>query len=113
MTRAVKRLLPTLAILIAGCGGHAGASARHAGPEPTAAAQLVVVGDSLAAGRFADTQDEAFPQQLAAAIRAEPQLLGVPGATTAQLGAQEVPGGGKVVVVEAGTNDFLYQTSRR
>ena len=37
----------------------------------------------------------------------------MPGATTAQLAAQAVPGGGDVVVVEAGTNDFLFQTPRR
>ena len=37
----------------------------------------------------------------------------MPGATTAQLAAQPVPGGGEVVVVEAGTNDFLDQTPRR
>ena len=75
--------------------------------------QLVVVGDSLAAGRFADAQDEAFPQQVAAALRARLELSAVVGATTAQLAAQPVPRGGDVVVVEAGTNDFLYQTPRR
>ena len=36
-----------------------------------------------------------------------------PGVTTADLAAQAVPGGGDVVVVEAGTNDFLFQTPRR
>ena len=105
-----------IAALIAGCGGNDGA--RHAGtPEPTptsdARPPLVVVGDSLAAGRFADTQAEAFPQLLAAATRSRLELLGVVGATTAQLAAQPVPGGGKIVVLEAGTNDFLFQTPRR
>ena len=33
--------------------------------------------------------------------------------TTAQLAAQAAPGGGDEVVVEAGTNDFLFQTPRR
>jgi lysophospholipase L1-like esterase len=99
----------TIATLIVGCDSHGGAGARHA----DASARLVVVGDSLAAGRFAGTQDEAFPQRVAAATRARLGLLGVPGATTAALAAQAVPGRGDVVVVEAGTNDFLYQTLRR
>jgi acyl-CoA thioesterase-1 len=105
------RVAPSIAIaiLIAGCGGQDGGGARREG----AVAALVVVGDSLAAGRFADTQDEAFPQLVAAAMRARLELLGVPGATTAQLAAQAAPGGGNVVVVEAGTNDFLHQTPRR
>jgi lysophospholipase L1-like esterase len=107
-----------IAALVAGCGGNDGA--RHAGagtPEPTptsdARPPLVVVGDSLAAGRFADTQAEAFPQLLARATRSRLEVLGVTGATTAQLAAQPAPGGGKVVVLEAGTNDFLFQTPRR
>jgi acyl-CoA thioesterase-1 len=76
-------------------------------------ARLVVVGDSLAAGRFAGAQDEAFPQLVAAATRARLELSAVVGATTAQLAAQAVPGRGDVVVLEAGTNDFLDQTPRR
>ncbi len=96
-------------MLVAGCGGHAGGAARHA----SADARLVVVGDSLAAGRFADAQDEAFPQRVAAATHARLELLAAPGVTTAQLAAQAVPRGGDVAVVEAGTNDFLYQTPRR
>src|SRR4051794_28300756 len=49
-----------IASLVTGCGGHGTGSApppRREGP------RLVVVGDSLAAGRFADTPQEAFPQQ--------------------------------------------------
>jgi lysophospholipase L1-like esterase len=98
-----------LATLAGGCGGHGGAVARQGG----ASARLVVVGDSLAAGRFAGTQDEAFPQRVAAAMRARLEVFGVSGATTAALAAQAVPSGGDVVVVEAGTNDFLHQTPRR
>jgi lysophospholipase L1-like esterase len=98
-----------LAALVAGCGGHEAAPA----PRPSEAAPpIVVVGDSLAAGRFADTQDEAFPQRLAAARHARLELFGVPGATTADLATQVLPSGGDVVVVEAGTNDFLAQTPR-
>ena len=78
-----------------------------------AAQRLVVVGDSLAAGRFADAQAQAFPQQVAAATRSSLELVGVPGATTADLAAQAVPGQGDVVVVEAGTNDVLSQTPLR
>ena len=74
--------------------------------------RLVVVGDSLAAGRIADSPDEAFPQLVAKATNAEPQVLGIPGATTAQLAAQPVPGPGDVVVVEAGTNDVINRTTR-
>jgi lysophospholipase L1-like esterase len=101
--------LVLIATLVAGCGGQADGGARDGG----GSTQLVVVGDSLAAGRFADAQDEAFPQRLAAARHARLESLGVPGATTAQLAAQAVPGGGNVVVVEAGTNDFVHQTPRR
>jgi acyl-CoA thioesterase-1 len=111
------------ATLVAGCGGHGGGAApKGAGGAPTRAggaqngtgsAALVVVGDSLAAGRFADSQAEAFPQRVAAATHARLEVSAVVGATTAQLAAQAVPGGGKVVVVEAGTNDFLSQTPRR
>jgi acyl-CoA thioesterase I len=75
------------AALVAGCGAKASPPAPHKTPAST---RLVVVGDSLAAGRFADTQDEAFPQ----------------------LAAQTVPAGGDVVVVEAGTNDFIDHTAR-
>ncbi|WP_270040993.1 SGNH/GDSL hydrolase family protein [Solirubrobacter ginsenosidimutans] len=82
-------------------------------PQPrSASTQLVVVGDSLAAGRFADTQDQAFPQLVAAATRSRLDVLGVPGATTAQLAAGALPSRGDDVVVEAGTNDFLFQTPR-
>jgi lysophospholipase L1-like esterase len=108
-----------IATLLAGCAGHGAASAQHtrAATRPDgdggADARLVVVGDSLAAGRFAGTQDEAFPQAVAAAMRARLELFAVPGATTAQLAAQAVPGSGDAVIVEAGTNDFLYQTPRR
>jgi acyl-CoA thioesterase-1 len=98
-----------IAALIAGCGGHAGGGAQHAGGD----ARLVVVGDSLAFGRFADTQDDAFPQRVAAATHAGLEVLAAPGVTTAQLAGQAVPSGGNVAVVEAGTNDFLYQTPRR
>jgi acyl-CoA thioesterase I len=105
----VRAPLLAIAALIAGCGGHAGERARPGPPD----GRLVVVGDSLAAGRFADTQDEAFPQRLAAATRSRLELVGVPGATTAELAAQPVPAGGDVVVLEAGTNDFLKHTPRR
>jgi lysophospholipase L1-like esterase len=100
-----------IAALVAGCGGHERPSAQVA-TQPVDT-QLVVVGDSLAAGRFAGTQDEAFPQEVAAAMRARLELLAAPGATTAQLAAQTVPGRADAVVVEAGTNDFLHQTPRR
>jgi lysophospholipase L1-like esterase len=100
-----------VATLLAGCGGHGGEGVRHGGGGPQPG--LVVVGDSLAFGRFADTQGDAFPQQVAAARRARLELLAAPGVTSAQLAAQAVPGGGDVVVVEAGTNDFLFQTPRR
>src|ERR1700754_72038 len=103
-----------IAALVAGCGGHGGERARHADAQPAAgSAQLEVVGDSLAAGRFAGTQEEAFPQLVAAALGARLELLAVPGVTTGQLAAQPVPPGGNVVVVEAGTNDLLAQTPRR
>jgi lysophospholipase L1-like esterase len=100
-----------LLCVLAACGS----KPRDTGParEDRPSTRLVVVGDSLAFGRFADTQDEAFPQRVAAATRARLELLAAPGLTTAQLAAQAVPGGGKVVVVEAGTNDFLFQTPRR
>src|SRR4051812_23893882 len=78
-----------IASLVAGCGGQGAASAP---PPERAGPPLVVVGDSLAAGRFADTQEQAFPQQVAAAVHAQLEVLGVPGATTAQLAAQAVPG---------------------
>jgi lysophospholipase L1-like esterase len=99
-----------IAVLIAGCGGQQ----AHA-PErpPVAGKSVVVVGDSLAFGRFADTREDAFPQRVAAALHARPAVLAAPGVTTAQIAAQDVPRGGDVVVVEAGTNDFLYQTPRR
>jgi lysophospholipase L1-like esterase len=108
-----------IATLIAGCGSHArdaaqpqraggGAQAQDAGGP-----QLVVVGDSLAAGRFAGTQAEAFPQEVAGAMHARLELFAAPGLTTAQLTAQAAPGRADAVVVEAGTNDFLYQTPRR
>jgi lysophospholipase L1-like esterase len=99
-----------IAVLIAGCGGQQ----AHA-PErpPVAGKSVVVVGDSLAFGRFADTREDAFPQRVAAALHARPAVLAAPGVTTAQIAAQDVPRGGDAVVVEAGTNDFLYQTPRR
>jgi lysophospholipase L1-like esterase len=108
--RAARSIV--IAALIAGCGGPAQQAGGDARPE-SGEARLVVVGDSLAFGRFADTRDEAFPQRVATAIHARPEVLAAPGVTTAQLTAQAVPGGGNVVVVEAGTNDFLYQTPRR
>jgi lysophospholipase L1-like esterase len=102
-----------LACALAACGS----KPRDARPAPASesrpAARLVVIGDSLAFGRFAGTQAEAFPQLVAAAMHARLELLAAPGVTSAQLAAQAVPGGGKAVVVEAGTNDFLYQTPRR
>jgi lysophospholipase L1-like esterase len=101
-----------LITLVAGCGGHD----KPPAATPTAAAatgpRLVVVGDSLAAGRFAGTRDEAFPQRVAADTRAMLELLAAPGVTTAQLAAQAVPSA-DAVVIEAGTNDFLLQTPRR
>src|SRR4051812_35748029 len=93
-----------IATLITGCGGH-----THATATP-AAARLVVVRDSLAAGRIADSPDEAFPQLVAKAMHAQPEVVGIPGATTAQLAAQPVPGQGNVVVIEAGTNDVINRT---
>jgi acyl-CoA thioesterase I len=107
-----------VATLIAGCGGHPQRASGdvHAGGGGQPAREqtrLVVVGDSLAAGRFAGTQDEAFPQRVAAAVHARLELSAAIGATTAQLAAQADPGRGDVVVLEAGTNDFLYQTPRR
>jgi len=99
-----------IAVLVVGCGGQQ----AHAPAQPQVAKKrLVVVGDSLAFGRFAGTQAEAFPQRVAAALQARPEVLAAPGVTTAQIAAQDVPGGADVVVVEAGTNDFLYQTPRR
>ena len=76
---------------------------RAKSPTPTRAtsaappsARLVVVGDSLAAGRIADSPDEAFPQLVAAATNARARRCsGMPGATTAQLAAQPVPGRGR------------------
>ena len=99
-----------LITLVAGCGGQDEPPAAT----PTAAAgpRLVVVGDSLAAGRFADAQEEAFPQRVAAATHAGLEIVAAPGVTTAQLAAQSLPSG-DVVIVEAGTNDFLNQTPRR
>src|SRR3954466_13894176 len=104
-SRAIA-LTVAVATLVAGCGGHGGGDAREA-------AQLFLVGDSLAAGRFAATQDEAFPQRGAAPRHSRLELLAVPGATTAELAAQAVPQYADFVVVEAGTNDFLGQTPRR
>jgi lysophospholipase L1-like esterase len=100
-----------VATLIGACGGHAAPPRESAQPEPPGK-QLVVVGDSLAAGRFAGTQEQAFPQEVAAAMRARLELFAAPGATTAQLAAQAAPGRADAVVVEAGTNDFLDQTPR-
>lgn len=102
----MKRLI-LIAGLIAGCGGQA--HQPGGAPKPV----VVVVGDSLAAGRFADARGDAFPQRVAAARHARLESIGIPGATTAQLAAQAVPGGGDVVLVEAGTNDFLHHTPRR
>jgi acyl-CoA thioesterase I len=101
-----------IAVLIAGCGSskpHAAATA----PPQRDGTRLVVVGDSLAFGRFADTQADAFPQRVADSLDARLELLAAPGVTTAQLAAQAAPAGGDAVVVEAGTNDVLYQTPRR
>jgi lysophospholipase L1-like esterase len=96
---------------LAACGSKPQAPAAHARADPRHG--LVVVGDSLAFGRFADTQADAFPQRVAAATRARLEVLAAPGVTTAQLAGQAVPGDGDTVVVEAGTNDFLFQTPRR
>ncbi len=115
--RAMRRVVICAAVvgiaLVAGCGGQAAPRTGEPAPPEAERAPLVVVGDSLAAGRFADTRTDAFPQQVAAALQDPLEVLGVPGATTAALAARELPGGGAVVVVEAGTNDFLFQTPRR
>lgn len=100
--------LVAIAGLVAGCGGQQQAPR----PRPTPGSALVVVGDSLAAGRFADTQAGAFPQRLATRTHARLELVGIPGATTAQLAAQPLPSDGKTIVVETGTNDFVHQTPR-
>jgi lysophospholipase L1-like esterase len=99
-------------LTVAACGGHAADPEPTRTPDATPDARLVVVGDSLAFGRFADTQAEAFPRLVAADTHTALELLAAPGVTTAQIGAQTVPGGGKDVIVEAGTNDFLLQTPR-
>jgi lysophospholipase L1-like esterase len=114
VSRRARLRLIAVAALVAGCGGNAGGApkatevARPARDGP----QLVVVGDSLAAGRFADTQAQAFPELVAAARHSGLEVLGVPGATTAQLAADALPSRGDDVVVEAGTNDFIFQTPR-
>jgi acyl-CoA thioesterase I len=108
--RGPARTTIAAALLIAGCGGHHDVAPPTRAPE---SAKLVVVGDSLAFGRFADTQEDAFPQRVAAATHAQLEVLAAPGITTAQLAAQTIPAGGATVVVEAGTNDFLTQTPRK
>jgi lysophospholipase L1-like esterase len=115
MTRRGAAAL-AIALVLAGCGGNAGggtspdAGSRDAGGGD--GARLAVIGDSLAFGRFADTQADAFPQRVAATMRARLELLAAPGVTTAQLAGQPTPGGADAVVLEAGTNDFLFQTPR-
>jgi acyl-CoA thioesterase I len=112
----VNRLLALIAVtaLLVACGGSGDDGAHHGGQEleDGSTPRLVVVGDSLTAGRFATTQEEAFPDRAAAALRVGIATLGVPGATTAQLAAQTMPRG-SLAVVEAGTNDFINQTPRR
>ena len=98
--------LAATALVAGACSGSDGGTTR-----------LVVVGDSLAAGRFADSRHEAFPQRVAAALgrdgrRVRLSLLAVPGAPVDYLAAQRLPRGGGIVVLEAGTNDFLHQTPR-
>src|SRR4051812_44885561 len=102
-----------LLCVLAACGSTPRDTGRAPAREDHPSARLVVVGDSLAFGRFADTQDEAFPQRVAAAIHGRLELLAAPGLTTAQLTAQAAPGDADVVVVEAGTNAFLFQPPRR
>jgi lysophospholipase L1-like esterase len=102
-------LIVACVLLIAACGERTPPRSPVT-PDP---ARLVVVGDSLAAGRFADTPEQAFPQLLATAEHAQLELVAVPGFTAAQLATQAVPRDAQIVVVEAGTNDFLRQTPRR
>ncbi|HEY6888285.1 MAG TPA: SGNH/GDSL hydrolase family protein [Solirubrobacter sp.] len=111
MSRGARLRFIAVAALLAGCGGSA-PNAPEVTQTPSGGAQLVVVGDSLAAGRFADTQAQAFPQLVAADTHARLAVLGMPGATTAQLAADALPSRGADIVVEAGTNDFIFQTPR-
>src|SRR5690349_22013118 len=59
-----------VAMLLAACGGNAPPAPQREQP------RLVVVGDSLAAGRFADSPEETFPHRLATALHAQLELVG-------------------------------------
>jgi hypothetical protein len=73
-----------VASLLAGCGGRGAAPAptpsrtAAATTTPAAGPRLLVVGDSLAFGRFANTQADAFAQLVAAATHARLRVIAAP-----------------------------------
>lgn len=65
------------------------------------------VGDSLTLGLYASSQDQAYPQLVAAALHARTVVQAVSGVAATSIDDQASPPTGvDMVVVELGTNDF-------
>ena len=94
-----------LSFFLAGCGVARGTTHQPAWPSvpPT----LVVLGDSVSAGQYLPSNDDAYPRLLATDLHARLTVYAVPGHTTAQTHSMYTGDlAPSYAVIELGTNDY-------